>query len=305
MNPQCSLAPPTEDNIVGTQHTVTVTVTRDGAAAAGVAVVFNITAGPNTGLLFNAVTNGAGQAAFTYTGAAGAGTDTIQASGMIDGIPFNCTATKTWQASDGSGVDPDVQDGAPNNGDGNNDGIPDKLQPNVVSLPDIFGNYVTIVSPAGTMLKNVMALNTPNGGIPPPDVVFPIGWLKFEVHGVAPGASIVVDIIMHSNPTVNTYYKFGPTPIIPVDLFYRFLFDGTTGSEVLGNVMRLTLVDGMRGDSDITANGIIVEPGAPALEAENPAPVANPSCGLCAPGAAAMMPMMMLGWYALRRTRRR
>lgn len=305
LNPQCSLAPPTEDNIVGTQHTVTVTVTRDGAAAAGVAVVFNITAGPNTGLLFNAVTNGAGQAAFTYTGAAGAGTDTIQASGVIDGIPFNCTATKTWQASDGSGVDPDVQDGAPNNGDGNNDGIPDKLQPNVVSLPDIFGNYVTIVSPAGTMLKNVMALNTPNGGIPPPDVVFPIGWLKFEVHGVAPGASIVVDIIMHSNPTVNTYYKFGPTPIIPVDLFYRFLFDGTTGSEVLGNVMRLTLVDGMRGDSDITANGIIVEPGAPALEAENPAPVANPSCGLCAPGAAAMMPMMMLGWYALRRTRRR
>lgn len=305
LNPQCSLAPPAEDNIAGTQHTVTVTVTRDGAAASGVAVAFNITAGPNTGLVFNAVTNGAGQAAFTYTGAAGAGTDTIEASGMIDGIPFSCTASKTWQASDGSGVDPDVQDGAPNDGDGNNDGIPDKLQPHVVSLLDIFGNYVTIVSPAGTMLKNVMALATPGDGIPPPDVVFPIGWLKFEVHGVTPGASIIVDIIMHSNPTVNTYYKFGPTPIIPVDLFYRFLFDGTTGSEVLGNVVRLTLVDGQRGDNDLTVNGIIVEPGAPALEAENPAPIANPSCGACAPGAAAMMPMMLLGLYALRRPRRR
>lgn len=305
LDPQCSLAPPAANKTNGEQHTVTVTVTRDGAAAAGVSVDFNVTAGPNAGLVHNEVTDGAGQAAFTYTGAGGAGTDTIEVSGIIDGIPFNCTATITWQVADGNGIDPDIEDGAPNNGDGNNDGIPDKLQPHVASFPDIFGVYVTIVSPPGTTLMNVMALNTPDGGIPPPDVVFPIGWIKFEVHGVAPGASIVVDIIMHGSPTVNTYYKFGPTPIIPVDTFYRFLFDGTTGSEVVGNIVRLTLVDGLRGDSDLAANGIIVEPGAPALEAENPQPLVPPTCGLCAPGAAISMPLMLIGWFMLRRSRRR
>lgn len=305
IDPQCSLTPPMETNPVGTMHTVTGTVTRDGAPAVGVNVAFNVTAGPNTGLVFNTVTNAAGQAAFTYTGAGGPGTDTIEMSGTILGIAFNCTATKTWQAADGNGIDPDVEDGAPNNGDGNNDGIPDKLQPNVASLPDIFGVYVTIVSPPGTTLMNVMAIDIPDNGIPPPDVIFPIGFVKFEVHGVTPGGSAIVDIIMHGNPTVNTYYKFGPTPIIPVDLFYRFLYDGTTGSEILGNVVRLTLFDGQRGDSDLDDNGIIVEPGAPALEAENPAPVANPTCGLCAPGAAAMMPLMLLGWITIRRRTRR
>lgn len=305
LDPQCSLAPPSDTNTVGTEHTVTVTVTRDGAPAAGVSVDFNITSGPNTGLVHNQITDAAGQASFTYTGAAGPGTDTVEASGVIDGIPFSCTATKTWQQADGNGIDPDVEDGAPNNGDGNNDGIPDKLQPNVASFPDIFGNYVTIVSPPGTVLMNVMALGTPDGGIPPPDVVFPIGFIKFEVHGLPVGGTATVDIIMHSNPTVNTYYKYGPTPIIPVDQFYRFLWDGTTGSEVIGNVVRLTLVDGLRGDGDLAANGVIVEPGAPALEAENPQPVATPACGACAQGSAAVMPAMIFGLFVLRRSRRR
>lgn len=66
---------------------------------------------------------------------------------------------------------------------------------------------------------NVFALGTPEAGIPPPDVVFPIGFVSFEGHGSPEGGTATVDIIMHSNPTVNTYCKLGQTPIIPVDQF--------------------------------------------------------------------------------------
>ncbi|RIK69775.1 MAG: hypothetical protein DCC66_07710 [Planctomycetota bacterium] len=305
INAQCSLSPPTDTNVNGEEHTTTVTVTRNGAPVAGVVVNFNITSGPNAGLNNTDTTDASGQGEFIYTGAGGAGTDTIQATGNIDGVPFTCTATKTWQAGDGNGINPDEEDGAPNNGDGNNDGIPDKLQPNVASLKDINGNYVTIVSPPGTVLMNVEALNTPAEGITPPDVTFPVGFFGFKVTGIGPGDSIEVQIIMHSNPTVNTYYKFGPTPIIPVPHFYTFLFDGNTGSEVAGNVVTLHLTDGQRGDNDLTVNGIIVEPGAPALQSDNPAPLQNNTCGVCGSGAAIASPLLVVGLAMMRRGRSR
>ncbi len=55
---------------------------------------------------------------------------------------------------DGDGVSDLVEDGAPNNGDGNSDGIPDKQQPNVTSLVDgVNGEYVTIAAGAGLLLQ--------------------------------------------------------------------------------------------------------------------------------------------------------
>lgn len=306
VNPQCSLTPATKTNPTGTLHTLTGTVTRNGAPAAGINVVFTITGGPNNGLVHNAVTDGAGQAVFSYTGAGGVGTDTIELTGVLDGIPFLCSATKTWQAPDNNGIPPDVENNAPNNGDGNNDGIPDSLQPNVASFPDINGDYVTIVSPAGTTLTNVKASGVPAGGIIPPDVVFPAGFFGFHVEGVAPGGEVAVTMILHSNPTVNTFYKFGPTPIIPVDHYYSFIFDGTTGSEIAGNVITLHFVDGQRGDHDLAANGVIVEPGAPALQADNPAPITpSASCGLCGAANAVTMPLMVFGLLCMRRGRSR
>ncbi len=309
VDPRCSLAPVVDTNPTGTQHTVTGTVTRNGAAAAGINVTFTVTAGPNNGLVHNAVTNASGQAAFAYTGAGGEGTDTIEMTGVVDGIPFSCAATKTWQAPDTNGIDPGIEDGAPNNGDGNNDGIPDSLQDNVASFLDINGDYVTLVSPPGTQLVAVKAIPPPAGGIPPPDVVFPVGFFSFRVEGLSPGATVVIKMILHSDPTVNTYYKFGPTPIIPVDHFYSFLFDGTTGAEIAGNIVTLHLVDGQRGDYDLAANGVIVEPGAPSLQADNPAPItpASASCGLCGAVSAMTMVVTVLGLVCMKlgRTRMR
>ncbi|MCO5182890.1 MAG: hypothetical protein M9928_01985 [Anaerolineae bacterium] len=95
--PACTLDPVMDTNPPGTDHTVTATVTDGGNPAPGVMVDFNVVSGPNTGDNGSDVTDGAGEADFTYTGDGGLGTDTIVASGAISGIPFECTATKTWE----------------------------------------------------------------------------------------------------------------------------------------------------------------------------------------------------------------
>ncbi len=95
------LDPATATNLPGTTHTVTATVRGDtGAVASGVTVTFTVTAGPNAGRTGSAVTNAAGQAAFTYTGSGGTGVDSISASFTnAAGMVRTATASKTWSAS--------------------------------------------------------------------------------------------------------------------------------------------------------------------------------------------------------------
>lgn len=92
----CSLSPPTATNLVDTVHTVTANVTVNGTPAPGVAVNFEVIAGPNIGESVSNGTDVSGDASFPYTGAGGAGTDTIQATGAFAGHSFTCTATKVW-----------------------------------------------------------------------------------------------------------------------------------------------------------------------------------------------------------------
>ena len=88
-----------------------------------------------------------------------------------------------------------VENGAPNGGDGNADGIPDADQANVASLPsalDVNGDgarndYVTIESPAGTSLSNVRALPVPAGDPPPIGVRLPVGLFDYDVNVAQPG----------------------------------------------------------------------------------------------------------------------
>lgn len=99
------LEPETAVNELGTPgqtHTVTATVEAgaDGGVP-GVTVEFDVTAGPNAGASGSAVTDGDGEAEFTYTaaqGPAGLGTDTIQACFTDEQDDTVCdTATKEWR----------------------------------------------------------------------------------------------------------------------------------------------------------------------------------------------------------------
>ena len=168
--------------------------------------------------------------------------------------------------SDDDGQSDETEDGAPNGGDGNNDGIPDSEQANVVSLPNSEdGGYLTLAAPAGIALVDVQATANPSPGDTPAGADFPVGFLDFEIEGLAPGEAVAVTIILHGGETVNAYYKYGPEPGNPADHWYAFDYDGTTGAEYAAGQIVLHLVDGERGDSDLTADGVIVDPGAPAV----------------------------------------
>ena len=159
-------------------------------------------------------------------------------------------------------------DGNDPNYDGNDDGTADSLQDHVVSFHTYDDqNYVTLESPVGTSISNCRAADNPSSTNAPSDVEFSYGFFEFTITGVGNGGATTVIMYFPAGTTFDTYYKFGPTPNNGTNHWYEFLYDGETGAEISGNVITLHFVDGMRGDDDLTANGIIVDDGAPAVVA--------------------------------------
>jgi len=168
--------------------------------------------------------------------------------------------------SDGDGVSNDIEDAAPNSGDQNGDATADRLQRNIASLPNVVNDlYVTLVSPIGTNLLGVLATENPSPSDVPGAATFPVGFFGFSVQAIAPGGSAVVTLRLPAGIQFNTHLIYGPTAVNPTPHWYDFRFDGTTGAEISGDVVTLHFIDGGRGDSDLAANGQIVDPGAPAM----------------------------------------
>lgn len=171
---------------------------------------------------------------------------------------------------DGDGVDAAVEDGAPNNGDGNNDGVPDRRQDHVSSLPGAGGaGYVTLATDADLALEAVAATSNPSPLDTPAGLDFPVGWFDFAIAGVEAGGAASLTFFWEAGPTLNTFYKYGPTPDNPQPHWYPFMFDGSTGAVIFQDRIVLHFQDGLRGDDDLTVNGRIVDAGGPGA-------VANP-----------------------------
>ena len=91
------LSPEAATNPLGTPHTVTAMVTKDGAPLAGKVVTFTIADGPHSPGGGTATSDAAGMAAFTYTGTM-EGTDVIYATFIDDTgrLQTSNRVTKTW-----------------------------------------------------------------------------------------------------------------------------------------------------------------------------------------------------------------
>ncbi|MEO0934839.1 MAG: DUF4114 domain-containing protein, partial [Cyanobacteria bacterium J06641_2] len=70
----------------------------------------------------------------------------------------------------------------------------------------------------------------------------------------------------------NTFWKYGKTPDRNEDHWYEFLYNGETGAQFFdtnddgkADQIALHFVDGKRGDADLIANGVVVDPGAPGV----------------------------------------
>ena len=181
--------------------------------------------------------------------------------------------------TDDDGVDNVIENGAPNGGDGNNDGFSDDIQDNVASLPNFLGGgYATLVSTPGTSLSDVRTRGNPSPS-DAPSVEFPVGFFDFRIQNVAIGGTTTVTLILPPGTAITSYHKYGPTPDNTKSHWYEFLFFGNIGAVVSGNQITLHFQDGERGDSDLTANGEIVDPGAPTLSLADSGP---PTCELTA-----------------------
>jgi uncharacterized repeat protein (TIGR01451 family) len=182
----------------------------------------------------------------------------------FDGINYMLKSRE----ADGDGI-PDEEEFGPNGNDpgydGNGDGIPDSQQDEVASFNTYNDSlYVTLATEIPTVLSNVQAIDNPapnDSGAPAPNS-WPYGFFSFTVHGLDHGDSVIVKLILHGGTGMNTYYKYGPTPD-SVAHWFEFDFDGHTGAVIIADTINLHLIDGLRGDYDVTVNGIIKEPGGP------------------------------------------
>ncbi len=205
---------------------------------------------------------------FRFSSQSGLGTTGSASDGEVEDYVLIRRASDNTDPDD-DGVDAATEDAGPNGGDGNNDGILDSVQLNVTSIPNFDNSdYLVVQSPPGTALSNVAVADPNTLGTPPAGVSFPLGALQFSVTGFSPGAAVDVEILLPVGVMVTGYYKYGDEPAMAGDHWYEFLFDGTTGASIFPNKIVLHLVDGDRGDDDVSANGIIIDPGAASFTEE-------------------------------------
>src|SRR5262249_41197703 len=139
-----------------------------------------------------------------------------------------------------TGVPSTVEDGAPNNGDGNSDGIPDRIEPYVASLPSYvngsFGPYVTFESGGrSNPLLDVGAVFNPSPSDTPACASFPFGFFNYQVIGVSDGGAVTVEMTLASPLSGSTsdwtFWRYGRTPKNATDHWYQFLYQTQTDSD--------------------------------------------------------------------------
>jgi hypothetical protein len=142
----------------------------------------------------------------------------------------------------------------------------DGLQSNVVTLKTYSGeDYVTIAAPTGTSLTDCQAAGNPSSTDAPAGVDFTYGFFQFTVNGVSPDGSVLLCMHLPAGANPTSYYKYGPTQADAGDHWYDFSYANGTGAQINQNTVTLHVVDGQRGDDMLTADGMIVDIGAPAF----------------------------------------
>lgn len=150
--------------------------------------------------------------------------------------------------------------------DGNGDGTADSSQKNVASFHTYNDQYyVTLEAPAGITITDCLPLANPYPDDVPSNIDFPYGFFEFNIEGMGAGGATTVTLHCPTGSTFDTYYKFGPTPSNNTGHWHEFLYNNQTGAEIKGNIITLHFLDSMRGDDDLTANGIIIDVGGPGV----------------------------------------
>jgi hypothetical protein len=160
--------------------------------------------------------------------------------------------------ADGDGVPDAIEQGGPNGGDANFDGILDIVQPHVASLPNpVNGSFVTLVAPPSACLRDVQFAPNPAPATTPANWSFALGFLRFTLECIPPGSGAVVELLLHDNvpPPFDGFFAYVGQALAPPDGWLAFTREGNTGAEIAADRILLHLVDGQRGDGDGDGDG--------------------------------------------------
>ena len=115
------------------------------------------------------------------------------------------------------------------------------------------GGTATVTASAGTCFTPTSSA-VPASPAPPANLSFPYGMIGFTINGLSAGGSTTVTVTL-------------PGPVTQYWKLQNNAWHQLTGATFSGNQVTFTLVDGGPDDADGTANGTIVDPGAPATPA--------------------------------------
>lgn len=201
-----------------------------------------------------------------YTNMALTATATAIDGGNVSG--FGSTSEYSQNISIGSSVDFDsdgaldaVEDAAPNNGDANNDGTADRLQPTVTSYEiDSTGIYSTLVTTGCSENGTVASVDVGSFAKTDPGKAYPYGLVDFTLN-CSRGDTVNVTkyVFVDDQPSEFVLRKYNPVTEV-----YTDVAGSTISAQAIGGTPALvstySITDGGQYDDDGEANGVIVDP---------------------------------------------
>lgn len=173
----------------------------------------------------------------------------------------------TIDGADDDGVSSGIEAGAPNDGDGNDDGTPDHLQNDVTSLPNPVvggGAYTTLQVEGCLGLEDVSISAEASLSEQDEEHDYPVGLLNFEAYCLTPGETANITIFYDKIYDTSTWQarKFtnGVYGEIPGAVFGTADIGGTQVT-----TLTYSVTDGGPLDEDGTLNGTIVDPVGPGI----------------------------------------
>ena len=178
-------------------------------------------------------------------------------------------------SSDADNISDDEENGGPNEGDANNDGIIDSIQNNVVSLRTGNNEYMSIVVAGVYNITDTEIVEFDSMSEPPAGYVFEHELVSYRLSTslaiVNDLGNLEVGIFMPASNQPVSFYQYGPTTDNPTPHWYEFMFDGETGAQIFPNVtvtapdgrqvsrdfIRVVYADGKRGDNDLAVDGVV------------------------------------------------
>jgi VCBS repeat-containing protein len=186
-----------------------------------------------------------------------------------DGV--RCPATQRFSVIVGleedldlDGVPNEEEDAAPNGGDMNNDGQPDRLQADVASVRAHGSDaYFNLVVPEMHWLSGVSTKANPEPSGVSGNAQIPLGLIAYEVLLETPGEATTIELRSDSTaPALNRYFRHDDS-----DANGQVWHDGmrwVEGARVFSDRIELRAIDGGIADKDGGQNSRIIGEGAPA-----------------------------------------